>query len=129
MYARYGASLNAVQPWAARRLPEAAPRGRAELGDAVRDSLDLCECEHCRSISSPAAYMVDALAFLRRCSNPASGPRTALDALLERRPDIAHLKLSCENTNTPIPYLDLVNELLEQGDPRGLRPAPREPSR
>ena len=30
-----------------------------------------------------------------------------------RRPDIAHLQLSCENTNTTLPYVDLVNEVLE----------------
>ena len=126
VYARYGASLNAVQPWAARTLPE-APEGVPNW-ETLFGSLDLCECEHCRSIFSPAAYMVDALAFLRRCSNPASGPRTALDALLERRPDIAHLKLSCENTNTPIPYLDLVNELLERAILEGSDPPrPTEP--
>ena len=33
--------------------------------------------------------------------------------LLERRPDIQHLPLTCENTNTPLPYIDLVNETLE----------------
>jgi hypothetical protein len=36
-----------------------------------------------------------------------------LDVLLERRPDIEHLPLTCENTNTPLPYIDLVNETLE----------------
>ncbi|HEX6972712.1 MAG TPA: PA14 domain-containing protein,virulence plasmid 28 protein, partial [Limnochordia bacterium] len=30
-----------------------------------------------------------------------------------RRPDIAHLALTCENTNTVLPYVDLVNEILE----------------
>ena len=33
--------------------------------------------------------------------------------LLERRPDLQHLPLTCENTNTPLPYIDLVNETLE----------------
>jgi len=32
----------------------------------------------------------------------------------KRRPDLVHLPLTCENTNTPLPYLDLVNEVLEQ---------------
>ena len=33
--------------------------------------------------------------------------------LLARRPDLAELPLTCENTLTPLPYIDLVNELLE----------------
>src|SRR5205085_3854261 len=33
--------------------------------------------------------------------------------LLGRRPDLANLPLTCENTNTIIPYIDLVNEVLE----------------
>jgi hypothetical protein len=30
-----------------------------------------------------------------------------------RRPDLAYLKLTCENTDTELPYIDLVNEVLE----------------
>ena len=36
-----------------------------------------------------------------------------LDVLLGRRPDLADLPLTCENTQTALPYIDLVNELLE----------------
>jgi hypothetical protein len=32
---------------------------------------------------------------------------------MSRRPDIQHLPLTCENTNTAMPYIDLVNETLE----------------
>jgi hypothetical protein len=35
------------------------------------------------------------------------------DVLMSRRPDIQHLPLTCENTNTPLPYIDLVNETME----------------
>jgi peptidoglycan hydrolase-like protein with peptidoglycan-binding domain len=73
-------------------------------------SLDLCECVHCRSVYSPAAYLVDVLSFLRKV---ASGNQTAQEVLLERRPDIGGIELSCENTNTTLPYIDLVNEVLE----------------
>ena len=38
---------------------------------------------------------------------------TVLGALLQRRPDLVDLELSCENTNTEIPYIDLVLEILE----------------
>src|SRR6185369_3909088 len=30
-----------------------------------------------------------------------------------RRPDLLKLPLTCENTNTLIPYIDLVNEVME----------------
>jgi hypothetical protein len=35
------------------------------------------------------------------------------DILTEHRPDLPHLRLTCENTNTAMPYIDLVNEILE----------------
>jgi len=70
--------------------------------------LDFCTCEHCRSWLSPAAYLVDLLLFLDKDERP-----SPLDVLLERRPDIQHLQLTCENTNTVLPYIDLVNEVLE----------------
>ena len=41
--------------------------------------------------------------------------QTAQDALFLRRPEIQYVGLSCDNTNTVIPYIDLVNEILERG--------------
>jgi len=78
-------------------------------------SPDLCECEHCRSVHSAAAYFVDLLRFLWRGepNNDAPTPRTPLDILAARRPDLLHLPLTCENTNTIIPYIDLANEVME----------------
>ena len=70
----------------------------------------ICECDHCRSVYSPAAYLVDILRFLDKSDRD---PQSPYDVLLSRRPDLAHLKLTCENTNTIIPYIDLVNEVLE----------------
>src|SRR5262249_27814073 len=82
-------------------------------------SLDFCQCEECRSVLSPAAYLVDLLEFLRQSTANAAG-YTPLDVLVGkdqtvtgRRPDIAALPLTCENTNTQLPYIDLVNEILE----------------
>lgn len=72
--------------------------------------LDFCACEHCRSILSPAAYLVDLLVFCDPETNAKENPQAVL---LERRPDIQHLPLTCDNTNTPLPYIDLVNETLE----------------
>ena len=35
------------------------------------------------------------------------------DVLIERRPDLPHIALTCENTHTALPYIDIVNEILE----------------
>lgn len=79
---------------------------------ALFGQVSWCDCAHCRSVYSPAAYLVDLLNFLDKSARNAQG-QSPLDVLLARRPDIAQLKLSCENTNTLIPYVDLINEVLE----------------
>ena len=76
--------------------------------------MDYCSCRDCRSVLSPAAYLVDLLQFIDREPVGADpGRQNPLSVLLKRRPDIAELPLTCENTNTPIEYIDLVNETLE----------------
>ena len=78
--------------------------------EEILGEMDYCSCEHCRSWLSPAAYLVDLLQFLGDATSTSPSP---LDTLLHQRPDIAHLQLTCENTNTILPYIDLVNEVLE----------------
>jgi hypothetical protein len=73
-------------------------------------SMDFCDCTECRSILSPAAYLVDLLNFV---DYPPAGKKNPQTVLLERRPDLQHLPLTCENTNVALPYIDLVNETLE----------------
>ncbi|MDH5675760.1 MAG: neuraminidase-like domain-containing protein [Myxococcales bacterium] len=76
-------------------------------------SPDFCSCEHCQSVFSPAAYLVDTLKWLDGRLSTQAG-KTALDILFDnRRSDIGGIELSCTNTNTPLPYIDLVNEVLE----------------
>jgi hypothetical protein len=75
-------------------------------------SPDICECEHCSSVYGAAAYFVTLLRFLWRGEHN-SDVKTPLDMLAERRPDLIHLPLTCENTNTIIPYIDLANEVME----------------
>jgi peptidoglycan hydrolase-like protein with peptidoglycan-binding domain len=89
-------------------------------------SLDFCECDYCQSVLSPAAYLVDILHFLdpdqwdniktnwqSQHGGEAYPFDTPLAALTKRRPDLPNLNLSCENTETALPYIDLVNEILE----------------
>ncbi|MDQ2894182.1 MAG: neuraminidase-like domain-containing protein [Actinomycetota bacterium] len=75
-------------------------------------SQDYCAVDDCTSVLSPAAYLCDLLLWLRGHSLSGAIP-TALDALDARRPDIRHLLLNCPNTDIALPYVDLVNELLE----------------
>jgi hypothetical protein len=85
-------------------------------------SMDYCTCGHCKSVLSPAAYLVDLLQFIDLKKYGTDGkellPRSykkdnPIEVLLGRRPDIEHIQLTCENTNTVLPYIDLVNEILE----------------
>ena len=103
--------------------------------ESLFGSMDFCECEHCRSVLSPAAYLVDLLQFV----DPEPGvwgnflahwkathggqdyphkdndgtSMKPYDVLKERRPDLPHIPLTCENTHTALPYIDIVNEILE----------------
>jgi Tc toxin complex TcA C-terminal TcB-binding domain/ABC toxin N-terminal region/Neuraminidase-like domain len=79
--------------------------------EALFGSLDMCACDHCRSVYSPAAYFVDVLHFLG--GRPAVSGGFAGDVMLSRRPDLGEIELTCENTNTLLPYVDLVNRVLE----------------
>ena len=76
-------------------------------------SLELCGCDQCRSVHSPAAYLADMLHFLSERPARVAGS-SALDVLFARRPDLGDIELTCENTNTPVPCVDLVDEALER---------------
>ena len=92
-------------------------------------SMDYCQCSDCVSILSPAAYFVELLQYLRNNNQQGTltavqGPTppvpdvagyagTSLANLLLRRPDLANLELTCANTNTVLPYIDLSNEVME----------------
>lgn len=118
LYLQHGPTLNTlgtrVTPRAIVRLDDSP-----NLQNLFADQ-PLCACERCRSILGPAAYLVDLLHFLHRDENNA-GNVNALEELTRvgaarlgtRRPDLVRIKLTCENTNTPIPYLDVVLEVLE----------------
>ncbi|MET9088413.1 neuraminidase-like domain-containing protein [Streptomyces sp. NPDC004237] len=81
--------------------------------------LDFCECDDCLSVYSPAAYFVELLQYLRNNNLDLGKPAvpgiagTPLEKLLRRRPDLGCLELTCANTNVVLPYVDLVNEIME----------------
>ncbi|MEZ4773647.1 MAG: neuraminidase-like domain-containing protein [Bacteroidia bacterium] len=81
----------------------------ATVGPTIENifgSLDACDCEHCLSMYSPAAYLTDLLHFLEK-------EEDVFSELKSRRPDLLKLLLNCENTETPLPYTDLAIELME----------------
>ena len=137
-----GSILDFLKAYAAQSADKAADVIPYATLEKLFGEMDYCSCEHCRSVLSPAAYLVDLLHFLDREDKAWTDiltkwksehqgvtypfarnqdwvkagkpdPLTPLRVLLERRPDIQHLPLTCENTNTPLPYIDLVNETLE----------------
>jgi hypothetical protein len=95
-------------------LPERKLEDNPSLPDWEKlfGSIELCECEQCRTVVSPAAYITDILHFLDERA-PSAGA-TPLRVMFRRRGDIGEIELTCENTNTPLPYIDLVNEVLER---------------
>jgi peptidoglycan hydrolase-like protein with peptidoglycan-binding domain len=105
-------------------LPVMAPGGVTEMPAepdwaSLFGHADGCACEHCQALTGPAAYLVDILQFLKKRNSrlPGSGgsKQPALDVLRKpgRRPDLCEIELTCENTETVLPYIDLVNEVLE----------------
>lgn len=83
-----------------------SPTGQSDWR-SLFGTVDFCSCDNCLSVFSPSAYLVDSLELLRKYN------LTAYNQLYARRPDLWNTKLTCKNTNTPFPYIDLVNEILE----------------
>ncbi len=103
--------------------------------EALFGSQDFAACDGCSSVISPAAHLVDLLRFLdpgeaewtrfldawkaRRGEDYEDKFLQPFETLMRRRPDIAHLPLTCENTETALPYIDLANGVLEWSVARG----------
>src|SRR5699024_10555212 len=70
-----------------------------------------CNCKHCQSIYSPAAYFVDLMQFVEKfvLSKHFRGSKAGHVLNLKvRRPDLWALPLTCENTNAIISSLDII---------------------
>ena len=80
-----------------------------------------CECSHCQSIISPAAYFVDLIDFIERYVIQAHFSEDSFSTgnihdlnLKKRRSDLWFgVPLTCENTNGLVPYLTIILEVLE----------------
>jgi hypothetical protein len=118
------AIIDGQQPMEARmaELQGVADQQETQLNlETLFGSIDYCECDDCLSVYSPAAYFVETLQYLRNNNldpkNPNTGKSgidgTPLEKLFRRRPDLGCLELTCENTFTVLPYIDLVNEVME----------------
>ncbi|KAK1958584.1 hypothetical protein LY78DRAFT_726532 [Colletotrichum sublineola] len=70
-------------------------------------------CEACCSITSLSAYFADLMSLLKQTNANNKSTDTLFTILDKRRPDLKHLHLTCANAQTLIPYISLVNELLE----------------
>lgn len=113
MYTDLWQGLHGVQPMAVRgsyQPEQIAALKQLPTYKALFGSAELCDCGDCQSFYSPAAYFVDLLHMLDR---PTLGAGNPVEALLRRRPDLGSIQLTCSNTNTLIPYVDLVTEVLE----------------
>ncbi|RYP04774.1 hypothetical protein DL764_004243 [Monosporascus ibericus] len=73
--------------------------------EEILGQIDDYTCEDCKSIFSPSAYLTELIRFL---------PSNARSALLQRRPDLDGLLLTCANTHVTLPYLDIVNEIMAE---------------
>ncbi|MDV3348292.1 hemopexin repeat-containing protein [Leptothoe sp. LEGE 181152] len=75
-------------------------------------NIDFKAGDESRSVYSPAAYLVDLLQMLDDEFVTDEADEDAVD-FHSRRSDIQGIDLDAENTTTLIPYLDIVNEVLE----------------
>ncbi|MBL4684065.1 MAG: hypothetical protein JKY37_05710, partial [Nannocystaceae bacterium] len=112
LMAQYAAPTNAVNIAATQTAQLSWPGAVGATLERMFGNQDFCGCEHCKSQFGPAAYFVALLAKLQHA--PAVALSSALEVLRARRADLPALLLSCESSNTVLPYIDLVNELLEQ---------------
>lgn len=117
VYAMTGDLAKQAPGMQARATPAGAPRRFADvLGTPALEDLlgnmDYCACDACKSVLGPAAYFVELLQFCNVTDVPV-GKQNPIDVLFARRPDLQHLLLSCENTNIALPYIDIINEVLE----------------
>ncbi|HAA12780.1 MAG TPA: hypothetical protein DCE41_14250, partial [Cytophagales bacterium] len=98
-------------------IPKPDLTGGTSQGKVISDlagdtTYDFCAYENWESALSPGAYLVDLIDFLETIPG-ATDSDSGKTALLDLRPDLNDLEITQENTETLVPYVDLVNEVLE----------------
>lgn len=85
--------------------------GDPELEELFHN-LDYCACTHCNSVLGPAAYFTDLMHFLKQRHH--GGLNLSLHTLFNTtRPELKFIDLNCKNSDTPVPTIDLIIEVLE----------------
>ena len=79
--------------------------------ESLLGNQDVTDTKHCESVLGPAAYFVDLLDLMKQINVNQS--TSLFVKLVERREDLEHINLDCKNALTMLPYIDLVNEVLE----------------
>ncbi|KAJ8071024.1 hypothetical protein OCU04_001372 [Sclerotinia nivalis] len=104
-----------------------APSDETWMGQSHNNLTDIFRledltCEECCSVTSLSAYFTDLLNLLSsttptgeasKVQDPPGTRNSLLNLLSQRRPDLRKLELTCANSQTLIPYISLVNEVLE----------------
>lgn len=75
-----------------------------------------CNCAHCDSVLSPAAYFVDLMTFVDEKVTQKEFTGAKEDHALKlqnRRPDLWTVPLTCDATHDLVPTLEIINEILE----------------
>ena len=105
-----GSSL-AVLPNVYEAYETVAMKDFPDLKTLFQDT-DNFECKDCKNVYSPGAYLADLLKYLDRRGST-TPMQSAKKVLFKRRADIGEIDINCDNSNTAIPYIDLVCEVLE----------------
>ncbi|KAK0614430.1 hypothetical protein B0T14DRAFT_606722 [Immersiella caudata] len=95
--------------------PETGGKPPPGVGASVNNLTDIFRLEDravdpCCSVTSLSAYFAY---LMNELNTTRTATDSVLDILRERRPDLYKLELSCANSQTLIPYVCLVNEVLE----------------
>ena len=104
--------------------PKTLPAGSNNIADKLRPDFpnienlfgdtDFCVCDYDKSVYSAPAYLSDILAFIDNRKAKRGSSTKVKNWLDERRQDISQIYLNKQNATTVMPYIDLVNEVLEE---------------
>lgn len=105
-------NLNCIPSYKLNKTDVDDLKGQIPDIESLFGPLESREVRHCESVLGPSAYLVDLFRFLGKKQSKVFG-KFVKDILFDRRPDLGNIKLNCMNTKTPMPYIDLVCEILE----------------